>query len=68
MNARRASARMSGFIAGLGAIATIWPTSAPYRYPHSSSMEALRGDAVRIGSDMRKVIERQNATIKTRKK
>lgn len=68
MRARKVTTRVSGFVAGLGAMATIWPATAPQRYPHNSAMEALRSDAVRVGTDMRRVIERENARIKTSQK
>lgn len=55
-------------VAGLGALASIWPSTPPVRYPHRSDVEALRGDAVKIGSDMRVVIERENARVKASKK
>ncbi|HEV7436955.1 MAG TPA: hypothetical protein VGO22_19135 [Pseudorhizobium sp.] len=59
MKTRKVTAHVSSFVAGLGAMAAIWPTTTPMRYPHASTTEALRGDAVRIGSDMRRVIARE---------
>lgn len=62
---RTASAkRIAGsFVAGLGAMAAIWPSSAPARYPHRSDMDALRGDAKRVGDDMRRVIRREHERL-----
>lgn len=54
--------RLGSFIAGLGALVSLYPPpSAAPRYPHASDMDALRGDAVRVGDDMRRVIEREKA-------
>jgi hypothetical protein len=61
-------ARIHSFIAGLGALASIWPATQPIRYPHRSSADALRSDAVRIGQDMRRVIERERAQLEAAKK
>jgi hypothetical protein len=36
------------------------------RYPHASSMAALRGDVARIGADMQRVIEREHAAAKNK--
>ena len=55
---------LGSFVAGAGALASIWPAAQPARYPHRSETEALRGDFVRIGTDMRRVIKRQNAQLK----
>lgn len=56
--------RLGSLIAGMGALASIWPpTSAPLRYPHQSEAEALRGDTYRIGRDMHRVIERERARL-----
>ncbi|TNC05221.1 hypothetical protein FF100_36030 [Methylobacterium terricola] len=56
------------FLAGLGALASIWP-AAPVasRYPHRSDLEALRGDRQRIGADMRRVIDRERARVQASK-
>lgn len=54
----------SSFIAGMGALASIWPASDPLSYPKRTEMQALRSDAVRIGDDMRRVIDRENARLK----
>ncbi len=42
------------------------PANLP-RYPHQSSLEALRDDWRRIGSDMKDVIASQNAQIEKKK-
>lgn len=51
--------RLGSFLAGLSALISIWPASAPLRYPHGDEAEALRGDGLRIGDDLRGVIERE---------
>lgn len=54
--------RLGSFLAGLSALASIWPSSGvPLRYPHRNEAEALFGDGIRIGNDMRVVIERARA-------
>lgn len=54
--------RLGNLLSGLGALASLWPTSgAPMRYPHRSEADALRGDGFRIGDDLREVIERERA-------
>ena len=58
------SKRHTSFVAGLGALVSLWPAGHTYRYPHSSSMGALRSDASRTGDDMRRVIRREHARIK----
>ena len=58
--------RLGSLLAGMGALVSIWPpASAPTRYPHRNEGDALRGDAMRIGNDMRRVIESERARIKT---
>ena len=54
--------RRSGAWVALDALATLWPTvSEPIPYPHRDVAEALRSDVVRIGDDLRGVIEREAA-------
>ncbi len=58
--------RLGHFLAGLGALASIWPASAaPARYPHRDEAEALHADGLRIGDDMRAVIEGERARAQT---
>jgi len=57
-NTRVIGSWLGGFAAGLRAIASVWPSSPPMRYPHASSMAALRGDVARIGADMQRVVHR----------
>lgn len=64
--ARRTTARSSSFVAGLGALVSLWPPSQPARYPHRSDLDALRSDAVKIGDDMRRVVDRRHAQLKAR--
>lgn len=56
--------RLGSLIAGFGALISIWPATQPPRYPHRSEAEALFGDGVRIGNDMRRVIEREQKRAK----
>lgn len=52
--------RLGSLLAGLSALASIWPSSTtPLRYPHRDEAEALLADGLRIGDDMRVVIERE---------
>lgn len=67
-SAARARQFAASFVAGLGALASIWPQGAPARYPHASTIDALRRDGVQIGRDMSRVIERENARLKTKQK
>lgn len=62
---RKASAKrlVGSFVAGLGTLAAIWPTSAPARYPHRSELDALRSDARKIGDDLRRVINREQQRV-----
>ncbi len=54
--------RLGSFLAGLSALSSIWPAAAePMRYPHRDETDALLGDGLRIGDDMRIVIERERA-------
>lgn len=55
-------------VAGLGALASIWPATPPARYPHRSDIDALRSDWVKIGEDMQRVIEHENAQLEASKK
>lgn len=59
---------MSSFVASLGALTSLWPATPPQRYPHGSEMEALRGDVIRVGDDMRRVIERERAELQKSQK
>jgi len=68
MSMPKFKAHAGSFVAGLGALASIWPSTPPVRYPHRSDVEALRGDAAKIGVDMRVVIEREHARIQASKK
>jgi hypothetical protein len=52
---------LGSFAAGLGALVTLWPSTPPVRYPHRSTLDALRGDTARIGADMHRVIDRERA-------
>lgn len=53
-----------GLISGFGALASIWPAVTPAtRPPQRSDLEALRGDSLRIGDDMRRVIERERERV-----
>ncbi|WP_091943660.1 hypothetical protein [Methylorubrum salsuginis] len=57
--------RLGSFLVCLGVLADIWPASSePLRYPHHDEAEALFGDGLRSGDDMRIVIERAQATVK----
>lgn len=56
--------RTGSFVAGMGALVSIWPPSTPIPYPKRTEMQALRSDAVRIGDDMRRVIDREHARLK----
>ncbi len=52
--------RLGSFLAGLSALSSVWPNATePMRYPHRDEAEALLGDGLRIGDDMRVVIERE---------
>ena len=58
--------RLGTLVAGLGSLVTIWPTVTPAtRPPVRSDLDALRGDTVRIGDDMRRVIERERERAQT---
>lgn len=67
-SAGRAKRFVSSFIAGLGAVASIWPQTSPVRYPHPSDFDALRRDGMRIGRDMRIVIDRERERVATKQK
>lgn len=64
----RARQFAASFVAGLGALASIWPQGTPTRYPYASAMDALRRDGVQIGRDLSRVIERENARLTTKSK
>lgn len=59
------AARTGSFVAGVGALVSIWPPSTPPQYPKRTEMQALRSDALRIGDDMRRVIDREYGRLKT---
>jgi hypothetical protein len=65
---RRARQFAASFAAGMGALASLWPQASLPRYPHASATDALRGDGVRIGRDMQRVIERDGARGKAKQK
>jgi len=53
---------LGSIVSGLGALALVWPSSGrAMRYPHHDEAEALLGDGLRVGDDMRVVIERERA-------
>lgn len=58
------NSRVGSLIAGLGSLAAIWPTvTVATRAPARSDLDALRGDSLRIGADMRRVIERERERV-----
>lgn len=58
--------RLGSVLAGLSALASIWPSpDTPLRYPHRDEADALFADGVRVGDDMRIVIERTRAQAAT---
>lgn len=61
---RSSRSAAASFVAGLGALASIWPTAHTIRYPHASSFDALSRDTMKIGSDMSRVVERENERLK----
>lgn len=63
-SAGRARQYAASFVAGLGALISIWPQGPAPRYPHASATDALRRDGVQIGRDMSRVIERENRRVK----
>lgn len=63
---KRARQFAASFVAGLGAIVSVWPQTSVPRYPHASATDALRADGVQIGRDMTRVIEREHARRKTK--
>lgn len=64
LDMKRTTTRLGSLIAGLGTLASISPSVGIIRYPHRSDAEALRGDAIRIGGDMQRVIDRERALVK----
>ncbi|MGY2048278.1 hypothetical protein [Methylobacterium sp. JK268] len=58
------TSRPGSFVAALGALVRAWPSAkrAP-RYPHRPDLDALRGDGLRIGADMRRAITREGARV-----
>lgn len=61
---QRTMTRIGSFVAGLGALVTLWPAGQPVRYPHRSDSDALFKDGVRVGEDMQRVIDREDARLK----
>jgi hypothetical protein len=60
--------RVGSFVAGLGALASVWPAATVVtRYPHRSDLDALRSDGQRIGADMRRVIDRERERVQAKK-
>ena len=60
------NSRVGSLIAGLGSLAAIWPTvTVATRPPVRSDLDALRGDGMRIGADMQRVIDRERARVET---
>lgn len=58
--------RVGSLVAGFGSLVAVWPTvTVDTRAPARSDLDALRGDAVRIGDDMRRVIDRERERAKT---
>lgn len=61
--------RLGSLAAGLGSLASVWPTVTPATsMPARSDLDALRGDAVKIGDDMRRVVERERLRVETPKR
>ena len=61
--------RLGSLAAGLGSLASVWPIVTPATsMPSRSDLDALRGDAVRIGDDMRRVVERERQRVETTKR
>lgn len=50
---------LSAFVRGLASFIEVGVHSKPLQYPHKSTASALRGDMVRIGVDMKNVIDRE---------
>jgi hypothetical protein len=58
----------AGLVTGVASLTSFaHPVSVP-RYPHRSPADALRGDWSRIGRDMQRVVEQENANIEKNKK
>jgi hypothetical protein len=55
--------RLGSFLAGLGALASPWPSAAEYDLAPRSDLEVLRGDFRRVGSDMQRVMDREHARL-----
>lgn len=51
---------VGSFVSNLGALTSFADPPHRIEYPHSSAADALRGDWLRIGQDMKTVIEREN--------
>jgi hypothetical protein len=65
---QRTMTKIGSFVAGLGALVTLWPAGHPLRYPHRSDSDALFRDGVRVGEDMQRVIDREDARLKASSK
>lgn len=65
-SAAKRRTRLGNLIAGVGTLASIWPTvTVATRYPNRTDFEALRSDGEQIGADMRRVIDRERARVQT---
>lgn len=57
------------FVTGVAGLATLMlPADAPIRYPHRSPADAFAADWKRLGGDLRIVMDRTDARLKTGKK
>jgi hypothetical protein len=61
--------RLGSFLSGLSELITIAPEAEePVFYPHRDEADALRSDGIRIGEDLRVVIDRESVRDKTNKR
>ena len=51
---------LASFVSSLGALTSFADPPHRIEYPHFSTGDALKGDWLRIGQDMKTVIEREN--------
>lgn len=65
---RKRGSFWAGIVAGFASLASFPAQSPPIRYPHASDWSALRGDWLRIGQDMRTVVDREHARIEKKSK